>query len=360
MGYPKSSKSKPGTDSPGRPRPSRPFKPFRPSGLPANQNSRELKRVPKLPGPLKRIAPIIGLIPGAVPYPEPIPQPEGAEEIYNCSKVRIGPYYANPSYCGKVSYFGNTKGPAYTTSVRYIQTLSPPGNWVYYVFWRSLRFSRSGRHSARRSAAYRIWVPSGQPAPDPDIFNPPLPQYVPGEIIEIPSAPPHEPDIEVRPGQRPNPAVNPNPAANPRPGTNPRPGNRPGYGPSYQQITGTFTQAGSMSVSSSPTKVRRPPGPGERELKIGFVARHAAVDFITDILEFIDAAYDALPDHFKKKNASGYEKVLALYNNPNAVDLSEFGFNLLANEIIDTGIGLHQGVLKDINPDGSIIINVLR
>lgn len=218
--------------------------------------------------------------------------------------------------------------------------------------------------------------PMGEPPLAP---NRPTPEPIPWSVLPL------RPNAETREGSSagntdPNAPPNGKPVSEPIyvqpgvvvPGDVPVIGNpnvNPGIDPSlvFPPNTGVVVNpSGQVSVQNQMHRNARPPrGTKERKIRVNMpIAIRLATKvagFSTEALDFVDALYDALPDHAKPKRkrfkgadgkwhnakVSNKDKTEAVYKHFGRVDLDQAMHNLIVNQIEDMAYGkLGRGLQK--------------
>lgn len=182
-------------------------------------------------------------------------------------------------------------------------------------------------------------LPEVFPGWDPFLVPPavPLPAPQPVPYRAIPQRPVNDPWRA--PGERPE--VGPAPTPTPRPRLRPRPRPRPGDRPSwdYDWRPGERPRPGGKPGFHRP----QPPGKGEKEEKWNMPpwlkkAWDAAMD-ATEVDDFVDALFDALPDDCQAGARGTIDKMGALYRCAGSIDPWKAVANVIGNAIEDGVVG---------------------
>lgn len=292
----------------------------------------------------------------------------GWTEYMNCYPKARGPYGQKKNFglsCG-----GNSSALEWQEGTAYGPELVNAGTaHRYYIMYLADPVTVGGGvHSGKTAAALHQEVPIG----DPYILPQPVPRVAPAyqpvvqprvhPALDPFSLPIGRPVPTPRPLPRPAiPHLRPHPWRSPSEQTQRGPHAR--RGPRVRSfpgnITAKFMPNGRILVKASPntTHRNRPPRPKEREKKgkgnpTGPLG--TALNWATEGLDILDAAYDALAPYakareglFKKgKPPTPIEKARAIANNLGAVDGARMMENLLRNQANDAlagGLGRAAG-----------------
>jgi len=206
------------------------------------------------------------------------------------------------------------------------------------------------------------WNPSGEWARDPESVDPTQRASTSVEHVPQTSIVPRGQEVSAPawrdlPFWEPNPNFSPHERTDkgPKPEAEAEPDLPVGYTPSAEY------QPGKPPVvrPDAPPTPREPPGPGEKERKVQVKVGGAAakiINFATESLDLINALYDALPYEFrpgyyklhgkggkvfykKRWNASQWQRMKALYEHWDKVNVPDALKNVLWNDLMDRAFG---------------------
>lgn len=112
-----------------------------------------------------------------------------------------------------------------------------------------------------------------------------------------------------------------------------------------------------VTVNPKPHRPEKPPVNVKEKkgyLPIGSGIVKEALDSVTEALDFINAVYYSIPKEFQKAGLTPQEKLRFLYNNPDLIDVRQFGINFLSMQLQDMAFGrVSQQISKGLRKAGA-------